>query len=107
MRDVLQGSCFLNDSEATLVLKLAIHLQTQKYSAERPSVAVRGWKGVGEKEKKKQSKHRILPLLPFKTSVLFLLLSSPSKINGVIKKEAHPSVVDILGSPFGAVKLPT
>lgn len=46
-------------------------------------------------------------LLSFKSRMLFLLLLSLFKINGVIKRDARPGLVDILGSPFGAVKMPT
>lgn len=49
----------------------------------------------------------MFPLLPFKSSLLFLLLLSPSKINRVIKRNARPGLVDILGSPFRTVKMPT
>lgn len=45
-------------------------------------------------------------LLPFKSSLLFLLLFSPSKINSVIKRDTRsPGLVDILGSPFGTVEM--
>lgn len=46
----------------------------------------------------------MFPLLPFKSSLLFLLLLSRFKINREIKRDARPGLVDILGSPFGAVK---
>lgn len=49
----------------------------------------------------------MFPLQPFKSSLLFLLLLSLSKINRVIKGDTRPGLVDILGSPFGAVKMPT
>lgn len=48
----------------------------------------------------------MFPLLPFKSSLLFLLLLSLSKINRVIKRDARLALCDILGSPFGAVKMP-